>query len=106
MSKLKEALESSDFVVTSELNPPKGTRLASLFEKAELLKSAVTAFNLTDSHRSRMTMSPLAVAHLLVERAVEPILQVTCRDRKSPRAWAPSPAIRSCLGGIHYAAVG
>lgn len=81
MSKLKEALESGDFVVTSELNPPKGTRLSSLFKKAELLKSVVTAFNLTDSHGSRMTMSPLAVAHLLVERAIEPILQVTCRDR-------------------------
>ena len=81
MSKLKEALESGDFVVTSELNPPKGTRLAPLYEKAELLKSVVTAFNLTDSHSSRMTMSPLAVAHLLVERGIEPILQVTGRDR-------------------------
>lgn len=94
MSKLKEALEAGDFVVTSELNPPKGTRLAPLFEKAELLKSVVTAFNLTDSHSSRMTMSPLAVAHLLVERGIEPILQVTGRDRNRL-------ALQSDLLGAH-----
>lgn len=81
LSKLREALESGEFVVTTELNPPKGTRLAPLFDKAEMLGSAITAFNLTDSHSSRMTMAPLAVAHLLVERGIEPILQLTCRDR-------------------------
>lgn len=39
------------------------------------------AFNLTDSHSSRMSMAPLAVARLLVESGLEPMLQVTCRDR-------------------------
>jgi 5,10-methylenetetrahydrofolate reductase len=41
----------------------------------------VDAFNLTDSHSSRMSMAPLAVVRLLVERGLEPMLQVTCRDR-------------------------
>ena len=81
LSKLREALESGEFVATTELNPPKGTRLAPLFDRAEMLGSAITAFNLTDSHSSRMTMAPLAVAHLLVEHGIEPILQLTCRDR-------------------------
>lgn len=52
-----------------------------MFEKADGLKNIVDAFNLTDSHAARMAMTPLAVAHLLVDRALEPILQITTRDR-------------------------
>ena len=81
MSRLAEALESGQFVVTTELNPPKGTDLARLLAKAGSLKGVVDAFNLTDSHTSRMTMAPVAVAHRLVDLGVEPILQITCRDR-------------------------
>lgn len=81
MSKLEKLLESDAFVVTCELNPPKGTNLEPLFEKAELLKSTVDAFNVTDSHAARMAMTPLAVAHRLLDRGVEPILQITTRDR-------------------------
>ena len=81
MSRLSDSLASGRFVVTAELNPPKGTDLTSLLDKAELLRGVVDAFNLTDSHRSMMNMSPLAAARLLVERGIEPILQVTCRDR-------------------------
>jgi len=81
MSRLSDALASGRFVVTAELNPPKGTDLTALFEKTEGLRGVVDAFNLTDSHRSQMSMSPLAVARLLVERGIDPILQMTCRDR-------------------------
>lgn len=76
-----EVLQSGEFVVTAELNPPKGTQLEPLLADADRLKDVVHAFNITDSHSSRMTMAPLAVARLLVERGIEPILQVTCRDR-------------------------
>ena len=81
MSKFAEALSSGRFVVTMELNPPKGTDLSALYEKAEILKDKIDAFNLTDSASSLMTMGPLAAAHLLLDRGIEPILQVTCRDR-------------------------
>ena len=81
MSKFADALKSGKFVVTSELNPPKGTDLAPLLEKAEELKDVVDAFNLTDSHTSRMSMAPLAAAHHLLDAGVEPILQISCRDR-------------------------
>ena len=67
--------------MTMELNPPKGTTLAPLLAHAEQLRDVVDAFNLTDSHSSRMSMAPLAVARLLVESGLEPMLQVTCRDR-------------------------
>lgn len=81
MSKLADALESGKFVVTSELNPPKGTDLQPLFDKADMLKGRVDAFNITDSHAAKMCICPLAVSHLLLDRGVEPIMQMTSRDR-------------------------
>ncbi len=81
MSNFREALNSGKFVVTTELTPPKGTDVQPLLKKADMLKEMVHAVNLTDSPSSRMRMSPLAVAHLLLDRGIEPILQLTCRDR-------------------------
>ena len=78
---LHTLLQSKRFVITTELNPPKGTDLAPLLERAESLRGVVDAFNLTDSHTARMSMSPIAAAHLLLDRGFEPILQITCRDR-------------------------
>ena len=78
---LSALLQSDRFVITTELNPPKGVELTPLLERAESLRGVVDAFNLTDSHTARMSMSPIAAARLLVERGIEPILQVTCRDR-------------------------
>ena len=81
MSKFADALASGRFVVTTELNPPKGTDLEPMLKKARNLASRVTAFNLTDSHSSLMAMAPSAAAHRLVGEGIEPILQVTCRDK-------------------------
>jgi len=78
---LASKLKSGEFIVTSELNPPKGTDLGLLFEKAEMLKQRVDAFNLTDSHSSRMSLARIGAAHLLLDRGIEPILQMTTRDR-------------------------
>ncbi len=75
------ALKSKEFVVTSELNPPKGTDLTKLYEVADRLRDYVDAFNLTDSHNARMSIAPMAVAHLLHDRGIESIVQVTSRDR-------------------------
>ena len=79
--KLQQALDAGRFVVTCELNPPKGVDLEPLFARADLLKARVDGFNLTDSHAARMAMTPLAAAHLLLDRGAEPILQITTRDR-------------------------
>ena len=81
MSRLAHAIESGKFVVTSELNPPKGVALDSLFERAQMLKDAVDAFNITDSHAARMSVCPLAVSHLLLDHGIEPIMQMTSRDK-------------------------
>ena len=81
MSRLSESLKSNSVTVTAELNPPKGTDLGGLFSAAESLKPRIAAFNLTDSAASRMTMAPLAVAHLLRDRGIESTLQIAGRDR-------------------------
>jgi methylenetetrahydrofolate reductase (NADPH) len=81
MPPFAEMIQSGKFVVTAELNPPKGTDLQPLLASAEQLRDVVQAFNLTDSHSSRLSMTPVAAARLLVERGIEPIVQVTCRDR-------------------------
>ena len=74
-------LDSDRFLVTAELNPPKGTDLTRLIAKAEDLRGAVDGFNITDSAASLMTMSGLSVAHLLGDRGIETIMQISGRDR-------------------------
>ena len=81
MSHLSQALASSDFVITSELTPPKGINLEPLLDKAALLKPHVCAINLTESHAARMAMDPVAVGHLLLDHGIEPIVQMTSRDK-------------------------
>ena len=81
MSHLRTALDGDGFVVTSELTPPKGTSLEPLLERARGLSRHVDAFNVTDSHAARMAMAPMAVSHLLLDHGVEPIMQITGRDR-------------------------
>ncbi len=81
MSNLKHRIAERQFIITSELTPPKGTNLQPLFDKADLLRSQVHAFNLTESHAARMAMEPTAVAHLLLDRGIESIVQMTSRDK-------------------------
>lgn len=81
MDRLPDKISKNQFVITGELNPPKGIDLESLFKKAESLKGCVDAINLTDSAGSNMSMAPIAVAKMLEDKGTESILQVTCRDR-------------------------
>lgn len=81
MSRLSQKIRSGGFVVTTELTPPKGIDLADLYAKADALKELVDGINLTESPRARMAIEPTAVAKLLLERGLEPIVQFTARDR-------------------------
>jgi 5,10-methylenetetrahydrofolate reductase len=80
-SKLKQAFESGKFVVTAEAGPLKGTDITELEEISNLLKSKVDALNVTDQQSSVMRLGSLAVCHLLKGWGMEPIFQLTCRDR-------------------------
>ena len=81
MSRFEEKTRSGHFVVTSELTPPKGIDLSDFFAKADALKGSVDAVNITESPRARMAVEPKSVAHLLQDRGIEAIVQVTARDR-------------------------
>ncbi len=78
---LKEKLESGKFVITSEIGPPKGVDIEECLKEAETLREKVDAFNVTDLQASVMKLGSLATCHLLVERKLEPVFQITCRDR-------------------------
>lgn len=78
---LREKLEKGEFVITAELCPPKGPDISSFINKARLLKGTVDAVNVTDNQRAIMRMCALACAKILKDEGIEPILQVTCRDR-------------------------
>ena len=106
MSAFKAKLENLEFVVTSELTPPKGVNISKMLATAESLKDDVDAFNVTDSHNARMSLSPLAAAHALIQAGVEPILQMTTRDRnriamQSDMLGAGSLGVKHlvCMGG-------
>lgn len=81
MSQLAEKLASGTFVVTAEIAPPKGTDLDGVLATASAFPAEVTAVNITDNQGANMRMSPLVVAALLRQGGVEPVLQMTCRDR-------------------------
>jgi methylenetetrahydrofolate reductase (NADPH) len=78
---LQEALASGKFVVTAEVGPPKGTDLAEMLADADLMAPRVTAINVTDQQSAVMRLSGLATCALLRQRGIEPVFQVTCRDR-------------------------
>lgn len=81
MSNLSEALKSGKFVVTAEIGPPKGVDIEEMLEDAELLGGRVDAINVTDQQSSVMRLGSLATCRLLQERGLEPVFQMTCRDR-------------------------
>lgn len=71
----------NEFVVTSELVPPKGTDIDPVLKNAQSLRGYVDAFNVTDSHAAHMSLAPIAIAHILIDHGLEPILQMVTRDR-------------------------
>ena len=81
MNRVREKIVNNQFVVTSELTPPKGTDLSRMIEKAKLLENYVDAINVTDSHGSKMSLSSMAAARKLIDHNIEPIMQLTARDR-------------------------
>jgi 5,10-methylenetetrahydrofolate reductase len=82
VSKLQAALEAGRFVVTGEIGPPKGVNVEHCLHEAEkFLKGTVVAVNVTDLQTAVMRLGSLAVCSLLVQRGIEPIFQMVCRDR-------------------------
>jgi len=81
VSKFKQVLNSGEFVVTSEVAPPKGTNIERMLHHIDLLKDKVDALNVTDHQSSVMRFPSLGGCLTIKEQGGEPILQMTCRDR-------------------------
>lgn len=77
----RESLHSGKFLITAEIGPIKGTETDELLEDAELIKGMVDAINVTDLQSSVMRLGSMAVCHLLVDLGIDPVFQLTCRDR-------------------------
>jgi methylenetetrahydrofolate reductase (NADH) len=80
-SRLEQRLGDDRFAITAELIPPASTDPADVLTRAAPLKGLVAALNVTDGAGARAHLSSLAAAAILVQGGIEPILQMTCRDR-------------------------
>jgi methylenetetrahydrofolate reductase (NADPH) len=94
MRKLQASLAQNRFVVTAEFGPPKGTDIATLIRNGEAVAGLVDGINVTDNQSGVMRACPLSISKVLLDLGIDPILQITCRDRNRL-------AIQSDLLGAH-----
>ena len=81
MSNLRDALENGRFGITAEMAPPKGYDFAEQMEAAELLSGKVHAVNVTDMQSASLKASGIGLCIKLKQMGIDPILQITGRDR-------------------------
>jgi methylenetetrahydrofolate reductase (NADPH) len=80
-SELHSKLRGGEFVVTAEITPPVSTDPSEFLQRALPLRGLATAVNVTDGAGAKVHLSSLAAAHFLAQSGIEPIFQMTCRDR-------------------------
>jgi methylenetetrahydrofolate reductase (NADPH) len=80
-SNIEKLFAKGEFVVTGECGPPKGADVDAVRKKAEHLKGYVDAVNITDNQTAIVRMSSIAAAKVLLDMGLEPVMQMTCRDR-------------------------
>src|SRR5262245_46015725 len=95
---LQDKLRARRFVITAEVTPPVSVDRAELLAKALPLRGLVDAVNVTDGAGARPHIGALTAATLLVEQGIEPILQLTCRDRN--RIAMQSDLLSAAASGI------
>lgn len=78
---LRAAIDSGRFVVTAEIGPPRGADPDAVARKAALLRGWVDAANITDNQSAHVRLTSLAGSLLAARAGVEPVMQLTCRDR-------------------------
>ncbi|MDR1052390.1 MAG: methylenetetrahydrofolate reductase [Endomicrobium sp.] len=78
--KFKEKLKTNNFLITSELFPPKGTNISLFLQRAKYL-SCVDAVNVTDNQKASVRAGSLTMSKILIDNGIEPILQITSRDK-------------------------
>ena len=108
ISHLAAVLQAGQFAVAAELSPPKGVDLAAIARDANTLKDYADAVNITDNQAASVRMASIPVAAMLLRHGVEPVAQMTCRDRnrlaiQADLLGAAALGIRNllCLSGDH-----
>ncbi len=96
--KLIERFKQGKFVITCEAGPPKGIEMEQMMSELEPLRDKIDAFNVTDLQSSVMRVGSLATCRLLKDRDLEPIMQLTCRDRN--RLGLQSDVLSAAVLGI------
>ena len=77
----QEAVRTQDFTLSAELKLDSRSTAASIVDQARILASMVDAIQITDNPGGRVHISPLVVAGILLNQNIDPVLQMTCRDR-------------------------
>jgi 5,10-methylenetetrahydrofolate reductase len=108
ISHLESVLSAGKFAVAAELSPPKGVNLEQIARDAGTLRDYADAVNVTDNQAASVRMASMPVAALLLRHGVEPVMQMTCRDRnrlaiQADLLGASALGIRNllCLSGDH-----
>lgn len=107
-SNLEKVLEDGKFAVTAEIGPPQSANPEPLIHHAKMLKGYAEAFNLTDNQTAVVRLSSIAAAAIVMKEGIEPVIQMTCRDRnrialQSDLLGASAIGVRNvlCLTGDH-----
>ncbi len=81
LTAFQTAAKEGKFLITAEVAPPKGGNPAHMISMAATLKGRVHAVNVTDGSRAVLRMSSLIASAILLQKGIEPICQIACRDR-------------------------
>lgn len=107
-TRLQRVLSAGGFAVTAELSPPRGVNRQAIKKDIEIMRSFVDALNVTDNQGASVRSASIPVCALILEAGVEPVAQMTCRDRnrigiQSDLLGAAILGIRNllCLTGDH-----
>lgn len=80
-SNLEGVLAAGHFAVTGELGPPRSINKEFITKRIDMMKDHVDAANLTDNQTGIVRLSSIATGILLAQNGLEPVIQMTCRDR-------------------------
>ena len=110
-TRLEQVLQAGHFAVTVEVGPPRGSNPDVMRQKAALLRGCADAYNVTDNQTAVVRMSSLAGAKVLLDEGLEPVMQMTVRDRNRIAlqsdllgAWALGLRNCLCISGDHQKA--
>jgi len=110
-SNLERVLAAGHFAVTAEVGPPRGPDAAEVRRKAAVVRGIADAYNVTDNQTAVVRMSSIAASKILLDEGLEPVMQMTCRDRNRIAmqsdllgAWALGLRNCLCISGDHQKA--